>query len=380
VSKRIITAILFVLCIQPLFLHSHALSYKLNGGRLGDHIYSFCLAKWLAYKHGIDFYYVPFESSDVFSIKKYEKLLTKKRKKKFKKIIRIRTEEDLVYQLKTVRENTLFLVEFLAKICARQGIKKTDPLMKGTVAANWLFLFMKQNPQFEAAIKRDLKLQQNFHDIDAPREMITIAVHVRKGGGFDAPLISCQYIDQEFVDVGLQQRDNSHNDQADRKHPLKFPPEQYYVEQLIKIADMLNDRPIWVCIFTDDQDPEGLVKRFEQRINRSNVKLVAAHNGHNIFQKNMLEDVYQMACFDCLVKPASHFSWIAQLIGRHRMIVYPQWVEWNDAKNMNTITKVGAFLNTGLENGFIYIPFNDVSQDIKKIVINCLMLSCPFTS
>ena len=368
-KKRAFVLILSLLLNSCMLNAHHAISYKLNGGRLGDCIYSFCLAKWLAYKYETKFYYVPFEHADAFSLGLYEEQLTQTIEKTFKKTVLIRTEEALAYQLKKTKKKTLFYIDFLATIDAPQDIKEADPLMENIVATNWLFLFMKQHQAFDAEIKRDLEFRQRPQDITLPDGMISVAVHVRKGGGFDRPLTSCQYAhDQKSECIRECQLST---DAIDRILPLKFPPEQYYVDQIIKVSDMLNNQPIFACIFTDDPEPERLIERFKQRINRPNILFASAHNGHNVFQHNVLDDVYQMSRFDCLIKTDSHFAWIAQLIGAHKICVYPQWSEWDAVNSMNIITKVGVLFNKGPLKDIVYMPFIILTQEHKKVAAHC---------
>ncbi|MFA6263008.1 MAG: hypothetical protein WCW33_00140 [Candidatus Babeliales bacterium] len=354
VSYVVLTLLLYS---NPVLVNAHAISYKLNGGRLGDCIYSFCLAKWLAYKYKIPFYYIPFKGVDDFSIGLYEKRLTKEVGRKFKKVISIHAERDLASYLKKEKQQALFLVHFHAAIDVPREIEETDQLMVRKVGTNWIYLLMKKHPSFEAEIKRDVQLRKKPQPFNLPKRMITMAVHVRKGGGFDAPQDSSQYVSKH----------GHFRIASDRVHPLKFPPEQYYVDQITKVSDMLDNMPIFACIFTDDPSPELLIERFEQKIKRPNIKFICAQSGHNAFQENILDDVYQMSRFDCLIKSSSHFAWVSQLMGAHKIIVYPQLSEWDKVNKMISIVKVGIFFNEGHKKGVIYMPFASLKEGHQKM-------------
>lgn len=354
-NKKYRFIILFI-CLTSSFLKPHAITYKLNGGRLGDCIYSFSLARWLAYKYNTQFYYIPFGNIDLFSIESHEKILAPNIKKKFKKIITVKSEDELSSYLKSQKEPTLFLIYFHAKFIVPEDISSTDPLAIRKVGTNWIYLLMKQNKNFEKTIKRDLHIRKNPKPLILPNNMITVAVHIRKGGGFDAPLGSAQYVSKH----------KHFKIPSDRVHPLKFPPEQYYVDQIINISDMFNNFPIFICIFTDDQDPDGLTKRLKQKIDRPNIEFACAQTGHNIFTENILDDVYQMSRFDCLIKSSSHFAWISQLIGDHKIIIYPQLATWDSTNNIIKIIKTGIFFNESDNRKITYMQFTTLDDEHRQ--------------
>jgi len=47
-----------------------------------------------------------------------------------------------------------------------------------------------------------------------------------------------------------------------------------------------------------------------------------------MYNLNVVEDFYNMSCFDCLIRPASHFFLAAQLLGNHKIIIYPKHWKW----------------------------------------------------
>ena len=153
-----------------------------------------------------------------------------------------------------------------------------------------------------------------------PQGKPTVAVHIRKGGGFDHPLVSTQYTS-----------DTPKKDEkgvfSDKHHPFKFPPEQYYVDQIILLHKLLDEEPVYVYIFTDDKQPKQLVQRLQDAIKHPNITFDYRKegNGHN---KNVMEDICAMSQFDYFIRSGSHFPWIAQMIGNHKAIIYPKTMRW----------------------------------------------------
>jgi hypothetical protein len=307
----------------------------------------------------MQFYYVPFKGIDYFSIGLYEKCLTQEVRKNFKKVISIRTERALAVQMKRQKQPTLFSIRFHTKFNVPHSIAYTDPLTAGKVGTNWIYLLMNEHQAFKKEIKRALHLRRVPQSMALPHDMITVALHIRQGGGFDAPLGTGCFVNGHW------------RIPSDRAYPLKFPPEHYYSDQLIKIWEMFDNAPIFACIFTDDQDPNSLIDRFKQRLKNASVTLACAHSGHNSFKENILDDVYQMSRFDCLIKSASHFSWISQLIGDHKIIIYPQLATWDPLNKIANITKIGMLLHDGSSN-VVYIP-GELINDKHKLIAHSII-------
>ena len=68
-----------------------------------------------------------------------------------------------------------------------------------------------------------------------------VAVHVRRGGGFDFANIKALF-------------------------PLKFPPDSYYIEQISRLAYIYHDKKICICILTDDPNPNEIVKHYQETL------------------------------------------------------------------------------------------------------------------
>ena len=180
-------------------------------------------------------------------------------------------------------------------------------------------------------IKKMIKPYKPLPEFNLPENIITVAVHVRKGGGFDAPLLSKQK--SPFY--------------ADQRWPTKFPPDQYYIDQIKQLSEMLGDPPLYVHIFTDHQKPTEIVERYRKAVSKPNITYHCREEG-NRHDRNILEDLFAMAKFDCLIRGSSHFSLSAQLIGNHMIVIHPKKAKWEGNKliieEVNTIIKCPSLL------------------------------------
>jgi hypothetical protein len=366
------------LLVSPLYTQNNlpccAITYKLNaGGRLGDNIYSYCLAKWLAYKYKINFVYTPFPFSEFFTLSKYEKCLNDEVKKKFDQVQTVKSEKELSSKLNKLKKTTLFEIEYKLKI---QPPNTIDTLKNMTDSghgyqaihwnqASWVYFLTHFYHQYGIDLKQALGLLITPHSFFLPSNVITIAVHVRKGGGYDAPLGSFQYLDECQNDLLLKNICPNNKKMADQDFPLKFPPEQYYVDQILKLSTLFKNVPLYVYVFTDDTRPDLVVERFKKRINCSCVEF-ACKLGKNSYQDCIIEDLYMMSLFDCLIRADSNFAWIAQIMGSHKIIIFPQKAEWEN--HMLMITDVGSIFYDQKNNNVCYLKFNNITIQHMNIV------------
>jgi hypothetical protein len=326
-----------------------------SASRLGDQLITYYKAKWLSYKYNIEFFLTDFPYSDRFALSKIDKNMHEFNMKKFKQHTKIKNENDLISYLnkkKNNKKNVLFNVCLDAQINESQTFEFAFDLHARFVG----------DKKFETEIKmlfQPLVVPQ----MNLPEGIITVAVHVRKGSGGDKPLISEQYFDvpavlltYEFIDL-----ENKNNQSlakqsfatidtkqwwlkpSDYLHPTKFPPEQYYIDQINKLSALLLGAPLYVYIFTDDPNPQELVERFRRVINKQNI-VFATRDEKNLYKDRVVEDLLLMSQFDCLIRGSSGFSLASQYIGSYKIIFFPRNFKWITEKNL-MIDKVGIFLN-----------------------------------
>lgn len=174
---------------------------------------------------------------------------------------------------------------------------------------------------------------QPVHNIDAsfiPKDAISIAVHIRKGGGYDQPLLS-----RQEPNLTPAPRDND-IPYADLYEPLKFLPTYYYIDQLMNLILHINDDiPVYVHIFTDYQQPQELVDTFKKYLPNPNITFGCRQE--NSHCTNIIEDFFLMTYyFDCLIRGGSNFSIMSDLIGNHKLVIRPCKAEWQGDKIIAT--------------------------------------------
>lgn len=276
--------LLLLLSISSLECTEKAVTYTFSGGRFGDNILSYAHAKWISHLHGIPVLYQPFPYSDQLVLHDIEPLYQSDALDHFQETV------TLGYDKEVDTENglsTLYVLPYFGESSHERSLNPSWPF----VQINW------QDPDFRVMLKETIQPKNSLPKWELPTDRVTVAMHVRRGGGFDSP-------------------------DAQKLEPLRFPPDVFYIEQLKYIYQHLGQTPLYIFLFTDDAEPQEIVKRYQDALEGCDITFDyrTAGNSHNA---NVLEDCFAMAQFDCLIRPQSNYSRVASLIGDFIIEIYP---------------------------------------------------------
>ncbi len=209
-------------------------------GRFGDKIVHYTVAKFISYRFNIPLLVKPFKYSSMLRFGREEKKYSREVVKQFKGgVIPISKEEDIIAHAK---DNVIF----------ETGNFRVDGCPNRTQTMEYIL----KDQHFIVELRNMLQPVVPLPRITLPTDKVTVAVHIRKGGGYDAPLNSIQYYLKQY---------------ADQRWPFKFPPEQYYVDQIKRISTLFDDVPLFMHIFTDDRNPSKLLNRIKKAVNKENI-------------------------------------------------------------------------------------------------------------
>lgn len=312
IKKTIILLITFMIPSNTLHLRSHFISYQLTpGSRLGDHLLTYSLASAVADIAKLPLHGPSFKYADKLTLSTDNLYIASKKK---------RTVILSSYQGQNLAVSPGAPIAY---VCT---LKTTINNMRGF---NDFYNYTKTHPLFKAHLVHMISPLYQIEQLPLPSDMITVAVHVRTGGGFDKPL---------FMNSNLKKKPASTHYFADQMYPERFPPESFYIEQIAQIAKLCKNKPLFIHIFTDDKNPPAIVARFKAQLLHIN-GIFSCRTGENSHDTNVLDDLFNMMKFDCLIRPASSYSKMAQLLGNHTIIIYPKKVKW--IKDTLTTEKVG---------------------------------------
>jgi hypothetical protein len=286
----------------------NAITYRLNGGRLGDCLYTYIKALWISHNYDMPLLYKPFAGSEEFSFDTYHEKFNNKTTLQYKKNISITDSKHLEKEF----SDTLFTC----------SIYYEDPSWTKNSITN-----LRRNKPFLEVLKKHLTPKKHPILLQLPKNKFTVALHVRRGGGFDSPLLM-----QQADRIGKKLKNF-----ADGNLPLKFPPDSYYIEQLRKIQALYPEKQIYIYIFTDDPNPAAIARTFSHDLDMELLEFDYRKND-NRYNKNLIEDMFAMTKFDCLIRTQSAFSQMAHLLGDHKIVYWPDEYLW-DSSNTLYITK-----------------------------------------
>ena len=166
-----------------------------------------------------------------------------------------------------------------------------------------LFGMNLNDPLFLSLLKKDINLKNNkdYDLVIPPSGYISIALHVRRGGGpFDPTSF---YDSQNFSIANLM----------DSQHPLKFPPLILYFEKLRRLLTS-HSKKYFVYIFTDAPDIVNIVNIFKKEFEGFNNVIFESRNKFCGYDDNVLEDFFSMIGFDYIVRGDSNYSKLAEIL------------------------------------------------------------------
>lgn len=273
-----------------------AVTYVLSDGRFGDQLLAYCHAKWISHSYDIPLLYKPFKYSDELILHVCEEHYDETKnyfsdQMLIENGVAIDPEADILYIVPFFPESPL-------EICLA-------PFDRYYFEVGW-----NDSGYRKEIIKMIYPINKTMEGVDLPDQFISIGIHVRKGTHFDSIL---------GTDV---------KDLADyNKGPLlfKIPPDSYYIDQIITIAQENYDRPLYVYIFTDHDNPEQIAMYYADCLKEYPV-IFDYRKNENRNDLNVLEDFFSMAftVFDYLIRPESHYSFVASKIGNCKKIISPK--------------------------------------------------------
>jgi hypothetical protein len=280
---------ILIFCYMYQIEAKSAITYTFSGGRLGDNLLSYAHAKWLSYKYDIPLLYVPFPYSQCLVMHNVEIHLTDELMKQYKAVLSYKDVNGFI----DPESDFIYVVPFFCESI----IERNDPKFPYLYDVDW------HDKGFKAELKKMIKPLAFMPIIELPPECITIAVHVRRGTGFDI------LPGQNFADMT-------------RGHALKWPPDSYYIENIERIVNHFPDKKIYIYIFTDHDNPIEIVHYYKETL--ANPRIIFGYRvQENKHYLNVLEDFFALTQFDCLIRPDSNFSVVASKIGDYKILISP---------------------------------------------------------
>ena len=285
--------------------------------RLGDSVVTLCKLIYLSKKYNLEPWYTPLYGLNQFSISALQQVwnpVASGTHGYWDKVIHILHENTLIEHSPLDLDNNFYVVHAGTRLNTgyefwNDGSRFWQDGKQYHYAT--LFEYTIENPKYHEKIKQLLTPLTKIKKIALPSNKISIAVHVRKGSGGDPPLYSTQIYKIPW---------------ADRRWPQKFPPDQYYLDQIKKLSNLLENPPLYIHLFTDHKNPAAIVQKYKSYLNMENIEFSYQKNS------NVLGDIFNMTRFDCFISSLSNFSFIPQILGNNKVIINPSHFKWEGKK------------------------------------------------
>lgn len=262
-----------------------AVTYALSEGRFGDSIQGYLHAKWISYRYQISLLYKPFLHSEEFALHEFETPWSEEKEKSFDHVITYSKEEDFS---SSMEGSVLYVIPFFTEL---HEDRLFHPL--------WVYFPIDwKDPDFVRLLRTSFEPKKGYPVIELPPDALPVALHVRRGGGFDNP-------------------------DAHLLFPLRFLPDSYYLESLRKLCALFPHRLIYAHIFTDEPEPLKIVEKYQRELADLPITFGCRKEG-NSHDAHVLEDFLAMMQFDCLIRTKSNYSLIPAVIGDYQVVMTPE--------------------------------------------------------
>lgn len=263
-----------------------AITYNLDCGRFGDRLINYIKALWISHMYDIPLLYKPFSKSNKLKLSQFHLLLKDHKDKFSKQIIEIKTQNSLIEFLEAIKNPQYNIPLKLYSISFSAPIEE------------W------EDEGFRKLLQKLIKPIKPIVLLKLPQNIITVAVHVRTGAGYD--------------------KESNIN-----KMPTKFPPYDFYINGLKQVAELYKNQPLYIYIFTDYPEPSEICHHFENKLYELNLNdqiIIDYRKSTNSYNLNVLEDFFSMMQFDCMIRPDSSYSRAAAAVsGPIIEITPPAW-------------------------------------------------------
>jgi len=346
IKQRILVAFFFLMVKINTCFSVSAITNDFWPGLFGDNISLYRKTKWFAHKYNLKFLYRPFVHSEELCMHRLEIPYDSDQEKRYSKKILLKNERDI-----NENADALYVCQWSTQL----------------------------NDESRLEMLTDLDFVNNIKSLIKPlkpviieflRDRISVAVHIRRYTGSEESTYFFLEDEYEIDDSGVQSpkiADQYATDKCYRAFPMtmRFLPVKYYVDQLQKLYKLLDDKKLYVFIFSDVKNPEEIVRCFEKYCKEYDIIFDCRRTGNN-HKDFVVEDFWAMTNFDCLLRPASNFSINVQYFGNHKLIITPGDSYWANGKLI--VDNVKITIKEPQKMAASSFQFNHPNRDLERLL------------
>jgi len=290
--KMVLSAFLFLAGLNAAPC-TNKVTYRLNGGRFGDNLLAYMHAKWVSYRYGIPLVYYDFPYAKELMLEEYEEKTAASSLKQ--KIFEQRGGIDTF--IGPLEKRTLYVIPYFPESSYELSVDSSFSYFK----VDW------EDGTFKAILKKMLAPKKEIKQHTFPPGRISVALHIRRGPGFDGGYDSLISTKPSF--------------------PLKFPSLHFYIDAVKRLYTVFKADPLYIHIFTDDVDPLSLLNCFKREFRDYDILWTCRESG-NHWSANVLEDFFALTKFDCAIHGESNIALCASKIADYQIEIMPETFHW----------------------------------------------------
>lgn len=271
-----------------------AVTYSFSGGRFGDNLLAYLHAKWISYKYNVPILYRPFEYSDMLELHFSEQRYPEWSFSNNKNHRLVRNCADLIKGLKTP---SLLVVPYYPEAKSERDQQVWRQNFWPYISVDW------NDSSFKQILRKMVKPRVQVQKIEIPPETLSVACHLRRGGGFDS-------------------------EHTFRHAALKFPQDNFFIAEIRELLKRFPDKQLYVYLFTDDPEPLLIKEKFKKAFECEPITFDCrvGKNAHNL---HVLDDFFALTQFDCCIHGESNFAICASTIADYIYESQPLSFHWD---------------------------------------------------
>jgi hypothetical protein len=270
--------------------YDFTVTYALDGGRFGDQLLGYLKALWISYKYHIPFLFRPFDKSDQLALSDFHQIRFSE-----EKVCSFDAKLEYFFPTEMALDKSAKVFQYLGQKPDHQKGEKKKLIWNVGLLTPFIeehFCEKLDDEGFRALMGQLIVPKKQFELLQFPAGYKTIAIHVRTGVGFD-------------WEINI------------RNMPTKFPPDTFYLGSLKHAAAFFDKEPLYIYIFTDHPRPVSILENFRKEIESwhlENKIVLDCRKEGNHHTVNVLEDLFFMTRFDCIIHGDSSYSLTAALL------------------------------------------------------------------
>ena len=285
-----------------------------DGGRFGDQLSNYFSALWVSIKHKIPLLLKEFEFSNQLALSQIHEKSQLTWKPEYQNLYENTFDncsyvwDDPIKRGDDIGWETLENYDGRTQ-ALKNDLKEVHREPRQYNISYYSYMADDDDEEFRSALQKLVKPIGPVNYPEIPEDRLSVALHIRRGGGFDSESVQ-------------------------KRFPTKFPPDSFYLNSLRHIANKDPDQKLFVYIFTDHKSPGEIATKYQSELKSwgvtNDVVIKCRNPSTEGYKASIMDDFFSLLKFDAMVRPHSSFSSCASAVCGPKIEIIPY--EWNTSR------------------------------------------------